>query len=297
MCKISVIIPVYNVEDYLEQCLDSVINQTLKELEIICINDGSTDSSLEILRKFEAKDKRITVIDKKNEGLSATRNLGINLAKGEYISFIDSDDYIDLNFYEKLYNAAIKYKADIACTNLYRLNSEKNFYMVKYKSYKCTQKPRLKYLYASIPYNNYVMNRIYERVKLQKSGVRFEEGVTFEDILFSHKIIYYLRSLVTVPGTKYIYRDNPYSIVNVPSDERKKDYKDAMQKALKFVQSNNILVPNLTDYKYCIKREYSIFNIPILTIREYGDTDRFYLFGKIYFFQIKNIYFLSQPKR
>lgn len=298
MIKISVIIPVYNVEKYLRECLNSVINQTLKDIEIICINDGSTDSSLEILKEYAAKDKRISIIDKENEGLSATRNLGINLAKGEYISFVDSDDYLDLNFYEKLYKTAKKFKADIACTNLYRVSEiKKSHYLVKYFFSKCTQSPRLKYKYASVPQNNYVMNKIYERIKLQKSDVRFEKNVLFEDILFSHKIIYYLQALVTVPGTKYNYRDNPYSIVNVQSDKHKKDYKDAMLKSLTFIQTNNIIVPNITNYRYNIKREYAVLGIPVLTIREYGDTDRIYLFGKIFIFQIKNVYFLSGNKK
>jgi len=93
---------------------------------------------------------------------------------------------------------------------------------------------------------------------------------------------------------KYNYRDNKYSIVNIKSDKQHNDYKNAMHKALLFIQNNNIIVPNLLAYHYNIKREYSLFNIPILTIREYGETDRFYLFGKIYFFQIKNVYLLSK---
>ena len=294
MAKISVIIPVYNVEEYLRECLDSVINQTLSDLEIICINDGSEDSSLEILKEYEAKDKRIKVIDKKNEGLSATRNLGIEIATGEYISFVDSDDYLDLNFYEKLYIAAKKHDADIACTNLYRFSNKKKYYLVKYHFKRCTQSPRLKYILAQVPYNNYVMNKIYERKKLQKSNVRFEEGIYFEDIEFTHKVVCYLRALVTVPGTKYNYRDNPYSIVNVKSDKQQEDYKYAMKKALDFVQKNNIIIPDITAYRYNIKREYSLFGIPILTVREYGSTDRFYLFGRLYIFQIKDVYFLSK---
>ena len=294
MAKISVIIPIFNVEEYLRECMDSVINQTLSDLEIICINDGSEDSSLDILKEYEAKDKRITVIDKKNEGLSATRNLGISLANGEYVSFVDSDDYLDLDFYEKLYSAAKKYDADIACSNLFRFSDKKKYYLVKYYFKRCTQSPRLKYIYAQVPHNNYVMNKIYERKKLQKSNVRFEEGIYFEDIEFSHKVVCYLRALVTVPGTKYNYRDNPYSIVNVKSDKQQQDYKYAMKKALDFIQKNNIIVPNITAYRYNIKREYSILGIPVLTIREYGNTDRFYLFGRLYIFQIKNVYFLSE---
>ena len=101
MVKVSVVIPVYNVEDYLRDCLDSIVNQTLKDIEIICINDGSTDNSLEILEHYKSKDERIKVISQENGGISAARNKGIDLASGDYISFIDSDDYIDNNFYEK----------------------------------------------------------------------------------------------------------------------------------------------------------------------------------------------------
>ena len=112
--KVSVIVPVYNVEKYLRQCLDSIINQTLKEIEILCINDGSTDSSPEILKEYEEKDSRIKIINKKNAGLSAARNQGLELAKGEYVSFIDSDDWINETFCEALYTAAKKYDSDIA---------------------------------------------------------------------------------------------------------------------------------------------------------------------------------------
>ena len=104
MPKISVIIPVYNTEQYLKKCLDSVCKQTFKDIEIICINDCSPDSSLEILKEYQKNDHRIKIIDfKENKGGSAVRNEGIKLAKGEYIGFVDPDDYIDLDFYGKLY--------------------------------------------------------------------------------------------------------------------------------------------------------------------------------------------------
>lgn len=103
MAKISIIVPVYNTEKFLEKCLNSLINQTLKDIEIICINDGSTDKSLQILEKFANKDKRIQIINQTNSGLSVARNIGIKKAKGEYIGFVDSDDWVDLNFFEQLY--------------------------------------------------------------------------------------------------------------------------------------------------------------------------------------------------
>lgn len=113
MPKVSVIIPVYNVEKYLTRCLESVINQSLKDLEIICINDGSTDKSGEICDRYSKKDKRIRVIHKKNEGVSKAKNLGISMAKGKYICFIDSDDYIDKLMLGEMYNLAVNNECEV----------------------------------------------------------------------------------------------------------------------------------------------------------------------------------------
>ena len=101
--KVSIVIPVYNVEKYLEECIESAIKQSLNDIEIICINDGSTDSSLEILKKYEKKYSNIIVISQENKGLSASRNVGIRKAKGKYIYFLDSDDFIDTNSMELCY--------------------------------------------------------------------------------------------------------------------------------------------------------------------------------------------------
>lgn len=103
MSKVTIIIPVYNVEKYLEKCLNSVICQTLKDIEIICVNDGSTDNSQQILKEYAQKDERIKIVDKKNGGLSSARNAGLDAATGEYCYFLDSDDWIELNTLEKLY--------------------------------------------------------------------------------------------------------------------------------------------------------------------------------------------------
>ncbi|MEI0594537.1 glycosyltransferase family 2 protein [Brachyspira pilosicoli] len=126
MIKISVIVPVYNVEDYLKECLDSIINQTLKEIEILCIDDCGTDNSINILKEYAKKDDRIRIIShKENKGLGPARNTGIKESKGEYISFIDSDDYISRDYLENLYNTIIKYDTDIVSTiNIKRVVGE-----------------------------------------------------------------------------------------------------------------------------------------------------------------------------
>ena len=126
--KLSVIIPVYNVEQYLPKCLASVVQQTLKDIEIICVNDGSTDNCLKILEEFKSKDNRIKIINKENAGLGNARNTGLEEAKGEYISFIDSDDYIDENFFELLYNEAKEDDADVACGGIIRENDGEPYF-------------------------------------------------------------------------------------------------------------------------------------------------------------------------
>ena len=119
MAKVSVIVPVYNVEKYLKQCLDSIVDQTLEDLEIVLVDDGSVDSSGTICDEYAKKDSRIEVIHKANGGLSDARNVGISKAKGRYIGFVDSDDYIKEDMYEILLNLIKKYDADVSICNLY----------------------------------------------------------------------------------------------------------------------------------------------------------------------------------
>lgn len=113
MVKVSVIIPVYNTEKYLEKCLNTIINQTLKDIEIICVDDGSSDRSLDILHEYEQKDERIIVLTQKNLHAGVARNTGLSIAKGEYLSFLDSDDWFELNMLEEMYNKAEEDKSDI----------------------------------------------------------------------------------------------------------------------------------------------------------------------------------------
>jgi len=117
--KVSVVVPIYNVEPYLRRCLDSLVNQTLKDIEIICINDCSPDNSLAILKEYAGKDERMKIIDfGKNQGVSIARNAGMEMAKGEYTGFVDPDDYVDLDFYEKLYLKAKEKESDITCAKV-----------------------------------------------------------------------------------------------------------------------------------------------------------------------------------
>lgn len=117
--KVSVLVPIYNVQEFLPECLDSLVGQTLKEIEIICINDGSKDNSLKIIKEYAAKDKRIKIIDKKNSGYGDSMNQGLKKAVGEYIGIVESDDFIDKDAFEKLYGAAKKFNVDVVKSNFY----------------------------------------------------------------------------------------------------------------------------------------------------------------------------------
>lgn len=182
--KISIIVPVYNVEKYLSTCLDSLINQTLKDIEIICVNDGSTDGSLEILNEYAKKDTRIKIITQKNQGLSMARNNGLKEAKGEYISFIDSDDWIDTKMYEKMYQQATEDNTEIVVCNLKLVrgsDEELNDYWPIKKNGLINREEAQSYLFK---YPSYAVNKIYKKNFLIKNNLQFIKGILYEDVPF-----------------------------------------------------------------------------------------------------------------
>ena len=127
---ISIIVPIYNVENYLRQCLDSIVSQTYQNFECLLINDGSSDNSADICREYIEKDSRFRYFEKENVGVSSARNLGIERSKGQYITFIDSDDWVDSEYLEVLYRALIEEKADIAISTYKQFNMDDNCYYV-----------------------------------------------------------------------------------------------------------------------------------------------------------------------
>ena len=124
--KVSIVVPVYNVEQYLRECLDSLINQTLEDIEIICVNDGSTDGSLSILREYESNDSRVKVIDKPNAGYGQTMNVGMDVASGEYVGVVDSDDCVATDMYERLYQIAKQEDLELIKADFYRYFHDDN---------------------------------------------------------------------------------------------------------------------------------------------------------------------------
>ena len=125
MPKVSVILPIYSKEKYLDRCINSILHQTLEDIEVILVNDGSSDNSLDICKKYEKLDDRVKVIDQENRGVSAARNSGLTIAKGQFITFVDPDDWIERNMYLRMYNHCINTQADICLCNYYKDNGKK----------------------------------------------------------------------------------------------------------------------------------------------------------------------------
>ncbi len=273
---ISVVVPVYNTSIYLKECLESLIGQTYKDLEIICINDGSTDNSLEILKEFQKKDNRIKIITQENQGLSTARNKGISEAKGEYISFIDSDDWIDLNFYEKLINALEEQNADIAAGNIIRTRKTYSKPRVKYEKQIVAETFEEKIKLCNIPKCCYVWNKIYKSSIVK--NFPFKTGAYFEDVLWTPLILKNSNKMICIPDINYYYRANASSIVKKKQTPKKQqDAYFAKKFLINFLAENNIELSK--KQKTIVKSLKYLKNILILRIKEYENTEIYYLFG------------------
>ena len=284
--KVSIIIPAYNSEKFIVKCLDSIIKQTLEEIEIICIDDGSTDNTKSLIAVFAEKDKRIKLLSQKNCGQSVARNYGIKEAKGEYIGFVDSDDWVDNDYFEKLYETAKKFDCDIAAGNFYRQGKIFKSVKVNYVNTEVLYETDLKIQKAFIPKYNYVWNKIYRRKALLKTNILFPEGMYFEDICWLVKIIYYLNGFVTVPNTFYYYRRNKNSTVMQKSVKHKRDFSVAVQEFNRFIKENNINI--LLSYKIRKKDKIKLLGLQILKIEYYYPaTIKYKLFGFITLIEIE----------
>lgn len=268
MIKISIIVPVYNVEQYLGKCLESLTNQTLSDIEIICINDGSTDNSAVILQEYAKKDNRIKILTQENAGISNARNNGLKVAKGEYIGFCDSDDHVDSDFYEKLYTSAKKYNADIAVANIIKIRKDKLQKFLSFKDTIVCEDYREKLQICDVPDYSYVWNKIYRSETLKESKLLFEEGKTYEDMIFSVQILLYLKRLVTVPDTNYYYLSRKGSIVH--NRENDKDSKNAMEFVKNFLKSHNLPVKEMVT----ITKSYNFLKLFQIKTRTRGKNFR-----------------------
>lgn len=277
MAKVSIIVPVYNVEKYLRKCLDSLINQTLKDIEIICVNDGSKDNSPKILEEYAKKDNRIIVINQENAGLSVARNSGIDIAKGEYIGFVDSDDWVDLDFFEKLYYSATSNDTDIAVGGIIRVTGIKKKKFLNFEKETITDNTNLKFELCDVPEKSYVWNKIYKTAKLKEIGLEFEKGIFYEDCIFTPQALFYLGKIVTVPNIYYYYLRRGNSTVKQRSEKANADSVYAHKKANDFIKEHNIDISSHEPKTY----RFKIFGVTIFKIRQIGKRKQYALFNII----------------
>ncbi|MCB2293951.1 glycosyltransferase [Clostridium algoriphilum] len=218
--KVSLIIPVYNVEDYIEKCLRSVLSQTLKDIEIIIVNDGSTDQSMKIVGSFEDEHSNIHIINKKNGGLSSARNRGLKVASGKYVAFIDSDDYIDETMLQQLYNSAEANNLDIVSCDLTKvdlsgkvLGIEKN--TLKYDHTYDKHEVIGEYLLNNIP--SYAWNKLYKKELFDKYEITYPEGRLYEDIKPTFELLSKAVKVGFIDKPLYFYVQRGGAITKVPS--------------------------------------------------------------------------------
>ncbi len=229
MPKVSLIIPVYNVENYIEKCLNSVVNQTLKDMEVIIVNDGSKDSSKQKIEKYLKKYPGIKYLEKENGGLSDARNYGMQYATGEYIAFLDSDDYVEETMYEEMYNVAQKEAADmVECNFIWEYPDKKreDIGAVYNSKREMVEKARV-----------VAWNKLIKRELLEKTGVKFPIGLRYEDVEFFYKLVPYLEkvSFVKKCFVHYIQRGN--SIANT-QNIRTKEIFTVLQNVISYYREN-----------------------------------------------------------
>ena len=251
--KVSIIVPIYNVENYLEKCLDSLTGQSLNDIEILAVNDGSTDGSLKILENYASKDSRIVVLNKENGGLSDARNYAFPYIHGEYVGFIDSDDYVDPKMYEVMYNRAIETSSDIVECNLHHT----------FDDYEDTEIGRHIHDKKELIMNgrSVVWNKIYKTSWLLETGVRFPKGLIYEDVNFYCKIVPFLNNIeyVEEPFVHYVQRGTSINnfqtlktmqIFDILDDIHKfyeeKGFMDEYGEALEFLYTRILLCSSLS---------------------------------------------------
>ena len=246
MPKVSVIVPFYNVEGYIEKCLETLVNQTLKDIEIILVNDGSKDRSVDIVKKFmkEYPDK-IVYLEKQNGGLADARNYAIPYAKGEYIAFLDSDDYVEKDMYQLMYELAKKESSDmVECNFIWEYPDKKreDIGEIYIGQFEMLEKVRV-----------VAWNKLIKREILEKNKIEFPKGLQYEDVEFTYKLVPFINkvSFVKKPCVHYVQREG--SISNL-QNERTKEIFEVLENVINFYKEKEIYDKFKTQLEYLYVR-------------------------------------------
>ena len=246
MIKVSIIVPFYNVEKYIERCLESLVNQTLEDIEILLVNDGSEDKSEEIAKKFiETYPDKIMYLKKENGGLSDARNYAIPKARGEYIAFLDSDDYVEMDMYEEIYNKAKKENLDyVECNFLWEYPNK----ILESKGKQYNNKKEM-FIYARVV----AWNKLIKRELIQENKIEFPKGYRYEDVEFFYKLLPHIKNygIVEKPFIHYVQREN--SISNV-QNARTKEIIDVLNHVIDYYKANNLFAEYKEEMEYTYAR-------------------------------------------
>ena len=265
---ISIIIPVYKVEKYLEKCIQSVINQTYENLQIILVDDGSPDNCGKICNEYAKKDHRIEVIHKSNGGLSDARNKGLEIAKGEYIGFVDSDDYIEADMYEVLYNLLKQYNADVSICNFYTVSQGK--ISIKNADNGINEYNRIEILKEILLDRNiqsYAWNKLYKKELFDE--IKYPIGKKYEDIGTTFYLLEKCNKVVVTGKSEYYYINRQDSIVNNVTESTITDYIELIMQRYDYIEEN---IRELSSYnKDYLKRILKTAEKDIKSLNEVGD--------------------------
>ena len=278
MVEVSVIIPAYNVEEYIGDCLDSIINQTFEDFEIICVNDGSQDNTLKVLREYENKEPRIKVFDQENKGVGSARNVGMDASKGQYLFFVDADDLIDKNALTELYNIAKQNDADLIISKRQDFNNDSNIeFEEKYNEMEQIPSSFKNKLFSFKDLLEYftnldvtVTNKFFKQEFI--GNVRFDEDVIFEDNLFTIDYFFRANKIFFYDKVLYYRRLRSNSIITSSS-----------QRHVDSLEVNNRMVQKIKNAGYYddIKEKLFVKNLTKISYR-FIDIDDEY---KEYFFK------------
>lgn len=236
--KVSIVIPVYNVEQYLKKCLDSAVKQTLQEIEIIAVNDGSIDNSLKILKEYSQRDNRITIITQENQGLSGARNTGIKCAKGEYLLFLDSDDYIEHDMAEVLYKRAIKENADVVICRYKQVDSNGN---TKYESGITDTFSKEQHFRRVLAAQSFSMacDKLFKRDLFVSNDILFPLGLYHEDVYTTYKLFFYAKSICVEEKYFYNWLVRQGSISKSINEKHIKDFRKILLDTKQFLEDKH----------------------------------------------------------
>lgn len=268
--EVSIIVPVYNAEKYIERCLNSLLAQTFGDIEIIVINDGSIDKSMSVIKKLAGEDDRIKILEQTNQKRGAARNRGLEIAQGAFITFVDANDWVDIDYIEKLHYCLKKHDTDIAVASAVRIKPSGKF--KRYSNYKeeifYTGFNNLAKT-LKMPERWQVWGILYKKEVLE--NVRFEESVYYEDAEFLTKALNNTKTLITVPNIKYYSFTDGFSIMRFMHTAAKTEDKiNSRINVVKFMKESNIKFQD-----FLIEKKKNFY----CTVKHYQNRKDFYLFG------------------